>query len=408
MDDTNNHFPSKSSSPFAFPEAFDSLYTNVHKPSLKVLGLGGGGSNAINRMIELGLSGVDFIVANTDAQALNNSLAPTKIQLGPKTTRGLGAGGNPEVGKNAAEESSRLLSEALEGADMVFLTAGMGGGTGTGSIPVAAKIARSIGAVTIAVVTMPFSFEMGRRQRNASDGIKQLRPNTDTLIAIPNDRLLYVAPRDLPLDTAFRLADDVLRQAVQGITELITTPGMINVDFANVRNLMKLGGGALMSIGQGEGDDKAMKAIDQALHHPLLEATSIDNAAGILVNFTCGTELSLIEVETALTHLQAQAGGKAEIVLGVVNDPRLQDRVEAILVITGLGSPTLEETLSKVEGRRVANEKPVAQVTNTYEHNPAQFPVEANWEEELTVSSNDLDIPAFLRRGRRVAIKTSG
>jgi cell division protein FtsZ len=255
---------------------------------------------------------------------------------------------------------------------------------------------------------MPFSFEMGRRQRNASEGIKRLRPNTDTLIAIPNDRLLYVAPRDLPLDTAFRLADDVLRQAVQGITELITTPGMINVDFANVRNLMKLGGGALMSIGQGEGEDKAMKAIDQALHHPLLEATSIDNAAGILVNFTCGSELSLVEVEMALSHLQAQAGGKAEIVLGVVNDPRLQDRVEAILVITGLGSPTLEETLSKVEGRKIPQELPINPTPNTYEVNTPQFPVEANWEEELTVSSNDLDIPAFLRRSRRIAIKTMG
>ena len=407
MNDMINHLQRKST-PFDFPDDFDPLCANIHKPSLKVLGLGGGGSNAINRMIELGLSGVDFIVANTDAQALNNSLAPTQIQLGPKTTRGLGAGGNPEVGQKAAEESSKLISQALEGADMVFLTAGMGGGTGTGSIPVAAKIARSIGAVTIAVVTMPFSFEMGRRQRNASDGIKLLRPNSDTLIAIPNDRLLYVAPRDLPLDTAFRLADDVLRQAVQGITELITTPGMINVDFANVRNLMKLGGGALMSIGQGEGDDKAIKAIDQALHHPLLEATSIDNAAGILVNFTCGSELSLIEVETALSHLQTQAGGKAEIVLGVVNDPKLQDRVEAILVITGLGSPTLEETLSKVESRRVTIDKPIAQMTNIYENNSTQFPAEADWEEELTVSSNDLDIPAFLRRGRRVVIKTSG
>jgi cell division protein FtsZ len=408
MNDMIKNFQRKSSSPFNFPDDFNPLCNNIHKPSLKVLGLGGGGSNAINRMIELGLTGVDFIVANTDAQALNNSLAPTRIQLGPKTTRGLGAGGNPEVGQDAAEESSKLIAEALEGADMVFLTAGMGGGTGTGSIPVAAKIARSIGAVTIAVVTMPFSFEMGRRQRNASDGIKRLRPNTDTLIAIPNDRLLYVAPRDLPLDTAFRLADDVLRQAVQGITELITTPGMINVDFANVRNLMKLGGGALMSIGQGEGGDKAMKAIDQALHHPLLEATSIENAAGILVNFTCGSELSLVEVETALSHLQAQAGGKAEIVLGVVNDPKLQDRVEAILVITGLGSPTLEDTLSKVEGRKIPIEKQVAHATNTFEVDTPQYPVETNWEEELTVSSNDLDIPAFLRRGRRIAIKTTG
>jgi len=408
MNDDINNFQIKSSSPFNFPDDFSSLSSNIHIPSLKVLGLGGGGSNAINRMIELGLSGVDFIVANTDAQALNNSLAPTKIQLGPKTTRGLGAGGNPDTGQNAAEESSKLIAEALEGADMVFLTAGMGGGTGTGSIPVAAKIAHSLGAVTIAVVTMPFSFEMGRRQRNATEGIKRLRPNTDTLIAIPNDRLLYVAPRDLPLDTAFRLADDVLRQAVQGITELITTPGMINVDFANVRNLMKLGGGALMSIGQGEGVDKATKAIEQALHHPLLEATSIDNAAGILVNFTCGSELSLLEVETALSHLQAQAGGKAEIVLGVVNDPKLQDRVEAILVITGLGSPTLEETLSKVEGRRIPIEKPAPHVPTTFDMNTPQYPVETNWVEELTVSSNDLDIPAFLRRGRRVAVKTIG
>lgn len=408
MNDMIYNFQRKFSSPFSLPDDSNPLCTNIHKPSLKVLGLGGGGSNAINRMIELGLSGVDFIVANTDAQALSNSLAPTKIQLGPKTTRGLGAGGNPEVGQNAAEESSKLIAAALEGADMVFVTAGMGGGTGTGSIPVAAKIARSIGAVTIAVVTMPFSFEMGRRQLNASEGIKRLRPNTDTLIAIPNDRLLYVAPRDLPLDTAFRLADDVLRQAVQGITELITTPGMINVDFANIRNLMKLGGGALMSIGQGEGEDKAMKAIDQALHHPLLESTSIDNAAGILVNFTCGGELSLIEVESALSHLQAQAGGKAEIVLGVVNDPRLQDRVEAILVITGLGSPTLEETLLKVEGRKMHIERPAPPVTNSFEVNAPQYINEANWEDELTVSSNDLDIPAFLRRGRRIAIKSMG
>ena len=228
------------------------------------------------------------------------------------------------------------------------------------------------------------------------------------MIAIPNDRLLYVAPRDLPLDTAFRLADDVLRQAVQGITELITTPGMINVDFANVRNLMKLGGGALMSIGQGEGADKAMKAIDQALHHPLLDATSIDNAAGILVNFTCGSELSLVEVDAALTHLQAQAGGKAEIVLGVVNDSRLQDRVEAILVITGLGSPTLEETLSKVEGRRITIEKPFVQASKSVETESVHYAPDSSWEEELSISSNDLDIPAFLRRGRRVAIKTTG
>jgi cell division protein FtsZ len=408
MNDMIYNFQRKSSYPLSLPDNSNQIDSNIHKPSLKVLGLGGGGSNAINRMIELGLSGVDFIVANTDSQALNNSLAPTKIQLGPKTTRGLGAGGNPEVGQNAAEESAKLIAATLEGADMVFLTAGMGGGTGTGSIPVAAKIARSIGAVTIAVVTMPFSFEMGRRQRNASEGIKRLSPNTDTLISIPNDRLLDVAPRDLPLDTAFRLADDVLRQAVQGITELITTPGMINVDFANVRNLMKLGGGALMSIGQGDGEDKAMKAVEQALHHPLLQSTSIYNAAGILVNFTCGGELALYDVQSALSHLQAQAGGKAEIVLGVVNDPRLQDRVEAILVITGLGSTTLEETLSRLDVIKMPIERKSTPYPDTYELNAPQILHDEYVEEELSISSNDLDIPAFLRRGRRIAIKTMG
>jgi cell division protein FtsZ len=408
MNEMIYNFQHKSSYPFTLPDDSDQFATNVHKPSLKVLGLGGGGSNAINRMIELGLTGVDFIVANTDAQALNNSLAPTKIQLGPKTTRGLGAGGNPEVGQNAAEESSKLIAAALEGADMVFLTAGMGGGTGTGSIAVAAKIARAIGAVTIAVVTTPFSFEMGRRQRNATEGIKRLSPNTDTLISIPNDRLLDVAPRDLPLDTAFRLADDVLRQAVQGITELITTPGMINVDFANIRNLMKMGGGALMSIGQGDGENKAMNAVEQALHHPLLQSTSIENAAGMLVNFTCGGELALYDVQAALSHLQAQAGGKAEIVLGVVNDPRLEDRVEVILVITGLGSTTLEETLSRLDVSSTLVERKNLSGPDHYEVKLPEIAIDEYENQELTISSNDLDIPAFLRRGRRVAVKTMG
>jgi cell division protein FtsZ len=408
MNDMIYNFQHKSSSPSNLPDEPAPLNTNLHKPSLKVMGLGGGGSNAINRMIELGLSGVDFIVANTDSQALRSSLAPTKIQLGPRTTRGLGAGGNPEVGQAAAEESARLISAALEGADMVFLTAGMGGGTGTGSIPVAAKIARSMGAVTIAVVTTPFSFEMGRRQRNAMEGIKLLSPNADTLIAIPNDRLLEVAPRDLPLDTAFRLADDVLRQAVQGITELITTPGMINVDFANVRNLMKLGGGALMSIGQSDGEDKAMKAVEQALHHPLLQSTSIGNAAGILVNFTSGGELGLYDVQAALSYLQSQAGGRAEIVLGVVNDSSLQDRVEVILVVTGLGSTTLEETLSHLNVRKPPMERKPLAATDTFEVKAPQLLPEEYMEDELSMSTSDLDIPAFLRRGRRLSVKTVG
>ncbi len=325
------------------------LFPAPIRPVLKVLGLGGGGCNAVNRMIELGLNGVEFIAANTDHQALRNSQAPVKIQLGPQATRGLGAGGKPQVGQAAAEESRRAIADALAGADMVFLAAGMGGGTGTGSIPVAARIARQSGAVTIAVVTTPFSFEMGRRQRNAAEGLAALRPHTDTLISIPNDRLLYVAPRDLPMEVAFRLADDVLRQAVQGITELITEPGLINVDFSHIRHLMKLGGGALMSIGHGQGEGMALKAVEQALHHPLLESVCLENAAGILANFTGGDDLTLFDIQAALTSLQRQAGAQAEIVMGVINDGRMQDRVQAILVVTGLGAPSLEETLSAVK-----------------------------------------------------------
>ncbi len=368
-------------------------------PVLKVLGLGGGGCNAINRMIELGISGVDFIAANTDHQALKSSLAPVTIQLGPKLTRGLGAGGNPAIGKTAAEESAKQIAAALEGADMVFITAGMGGGTGTGSIPVAAKIARALGAVTIAIVTTPFSFEMGRRQRNAMEGLAALRPNTDTLISIPNDRLLYVAPKNLPMEVAFRLADDVLRQAVQGITELITEPGLINVDFAHIRHLMKLGGGALMSIGQGEGASKALKAIEQAINHPLLESTCLDNAAGILVNFTSGEDLTLFEVEEALNYLQNKAGMDAEIVLGVINDPRMDDRVQAILVITGLGAVSLEETLKSVNINAL-KPKPVEKQERLVETRREIRHIEPIPQVAAAAMSTNLDVPSFLRRAR--------
>lgn len=394
----------------------------LHKPVLKILGLGGGGSNAVNRMIELGIDGVEFIAANTDMQALQRSLAPKKVQLGPKFTRGLGAGGDPSVGQAAAEESEQEIRAALQGADMVFLTAGMGGGTGTGSIPVAARISRELGAVTIAIVTTPFSFERGRRQSNARNGLFQLRPNTDTLITIPNERLLYIAPRDLPLELTFRLADDVLRQAAQGITELITEPGLINVDFAHVRHIMKLGGGALMSIGHGQGDDKALKAVDQALHHPLLETATLTNAAGILVNFTSGEDLTIFEVETAVNHLKNQAGSEVEIVMGVTRDDRLMDRAQVILIATGLGAPSLEETLP---GLLTASHTPVASSSQAHNNelipaipirrsltteiaegtsstfmqssSPAAQPFEAD--PSFTIST-DLDLPAFLRQAK--------
>jgi cell division protein FtsZ len=367
----------------------------IHQPILKVLGLGGGGGNAVDRMIELGISGVDFIVANTDQQVLARSNAPVKIQLGPKLTRGLGAGGNPSIGKSAAEESWREIATALAGADMVFLTAGMGGGTGTGAIPIATQIAKKCGAVAIAVVTTPFSFEMGRRQKNASHGLDDLRKHTNTLISIPNDRLLDIAPKNLPLETAFRLADDVLRQAVQSITELITEPGLINVDFAHIRRLMKLGGGALMTIGQARGADKALEAVKQALHHPLLDDISINHAAGIIANFTAGSDLSLMEVGDALTFLQERSNPQAEIVMGTTVDDRMDDRVQVILVVTGLGASPLEEVIPGVEQKINPMKQEIIPDISHQETEVRRIP-------QVAAAAN-LDIPAFMRRQPRFA-----
>jgi cell division protein FtsZ len=368
----------------------------IHKPVLKVLGLGGGGGNAVDRMIELGINGVDFIVANTDQQVLKRSKAPTKIQLGPKVTRGLGAGGNPSVGKTAAEESWREIAAALAGADMVFLTAGMGGGTGTGSIPVATQIAKKCGAVAIAVVTTPFSFEMGRRLKNANQGLEELRKHTNTLISIPNDRLLEIAPKNLPLDTAFRLADDVLRQAVQSITELITEPGLINVDFSHIRRLMKLGGGALMTIGQAKGPEKAMEAVKQALHHPLLDDISINHAAGIIANFTAGADLTLMEVGNALNFLQEQANPQTEIVMGTTVDDRMGDRVQIILIVTGLGSSPLEEVITGAE-QKINMPHPVLMPTTSIQQQEPEI------RRIPQVATTNLDLPAFMRRQPRYA-----
>ncbi len=325
-------------------------------PVLKVIGLGGGGCNAVARMMEIGLNGVEFVAANTDLQVLTENPAPTKILLGPNTTRGLGAGGDPQKGREAAEESRKDLAAVMAGADMIFLTAGMGGGTGTGAIPVAAEIARAQGAVTIAIVTTPFTFEMGRRQKNSKDGLARLGEYTHTLVSIPNDRLLYVAPKDLPMETAFRLADDVLRQSVQGITELVTEPGLVNVDFAHIRRLILLGGGALMAIGQGQGEDKIKQALQQALHHPLMDSVQLSDARGLIVNFTGGSDLSLFEIQSALTSLQEEIGNNAEIVFGVINDEKMKDRLQVILMITGLGSPTFEETFGQLRQRSIVQE----------------------------------------------------
>ena len=410
-----NNFENKSTISSIYTAETQPVYTGVHKPVLKVLGMGGGGQNAVNRMIEFGLEGIEFIVANTDVQALKNSLAPVQIPLGSKLTRGLGAGGTPEVGLRAAEESATAIRSALQGADMVFLTAGMGGGTGTGSIGIAAKIARSLGAVTVAIVTTPFTFEGSRRCKNAAWGLERLSPNTDTMISIPNDRLLDVAPKSLSLEMSFRLADDVLRQAVKGITDLIVTPKFINVDFANIANLMKLGGGALMSSGQGTGEYRAIQAIDQALHHPMLDSATMDTPAGILVNFTSGGDLSLLEVNAAMEYLHKQIGHPAETIMGIAYEERLQDKVEVILVATGLGSRSLEEALpgfnttprrpAMKEENKTLNETPVR--TGSMEMSDAQQSSQRSAKTNVRAlvleapagsASNDLDIPAFLRR----------
>jgi len=362
------------------------------QPVLKVIGLGGGGQNTVDRMIELGLSGIEFISANTDAQVLLKSLAPVKIQLGPILTRGLGAGGDPSIGEAAAEESLNALSAALAGADMVFLTAGMGGGTGTGAISVAAKVAKSIGAVVVAIVSMPFSFEVGHRQKNAREGMKKLQQHTDTMISVPNDRLLQFAPRDLPLELAFRLADDVLRQGVQGISELITQPGLINVDFSHIRTMMKNGGGSLLAIGTGEGPNKTEEALEHALHHPMLETINVADASGIIANFTGGKDLAFMEVMESLNHLQKMARPDATIVPGVVTDDRMEDRVQLILVLTGIGATSVDSSAipsEEEESGDIEISEPIS--LNT-------FQTSGNSQVTMAGSPTNLDVPAFMRR----------
>jgi len=378
--------------------------TSYAKPKIVVIGLGGGGSNAVNRMIESGMQGVTFVVANTDAQALAINHAPNKIQLGPKLTRGLGAGGLPTVGESAAEESTKELSSILQGADMVFLTAGMGGGTGTGAISIAAKVAKSCGAVTIAIVTKPFSFELGRRQTNAATGIERLREYTDTLIVIPNDKLIEIAPRDLPLEMAFTLADDVLRQGVQGISELITETGLLNVDFSHIKNIMNRGGGALMSIGTGSGPNKVQEAIEKALHHPLLDEIDLYSATGMIANFTGSQDMSFKDVTDALKTLQDATGGHADVIPGIITDDRMEDRVQLILIVTGIGAPKANFMQSSYSGlvQNPINEIPPV-VTDQGHSTDSETLDEIGLDQYPSQSfpADNLSVPAFLRRRTR-------
>ncbi len=305
--------------------------------NLKVVGVGGGGTNAVNRMIDSGIKGVDFICINTDAQALNLSRAPIKLQIGENITRGLGAGANPEVGEKAADESKDDIMEYLKGADMIFITAGMGGGTGTGGAPVIAQIAREVGALTVGVVTKPISFEGRRRMNVALQGIERLKDSVDTLIVIPNDRLLQVVPRDASILDAFKVADDVLRHGVQGISDLVCVPGLINLDFADVRTVMMDTGSALMGIGVAQGENRAKEAAMQAIASPLLE-TSIDGAKGVLMNVTGGPDLGLFEVTEAADIISQAADPDANIIFGAVINDNFENTVQITVIATGFDS----------------------------------------------------------------------
>jgi cell division protein FtsZ len=302
---------------------------------IKVVGVGGGGSNAVNRMVQAGLEGVEFIVANTDLQALKLNAAPNKIQIGAKLTKGLGAGADPNVGRQAALEDTDKLIEALDGADMVFVTTGMGGGTGTGAAPVIASLASELGALTIAVVTKPFRFEGKKRQTQAERGLEELRDCVDTVITIPNERLLATIARTTSLTDAFTSADDVLRQAIQGISDLILVPGLINLDFADVKTIMAGMGIAIMGTGLGEGPNRAMDAANLAVSSPLLEDASVKGARGVIINVTGGSDLSLIEVSEASAIIQEAAHEEANIIFGAVVDPRMEGRVKITVIATG-------------------------------------------------------------------------
>src|SRR3990172_7429452 len=355
---------------------------------IKVVGVGGGGSNAVNRMIEQGMSGIEFMAINTDAQALLLANAPRRVRIGDKLTRGLGAGGNPEVGQKAAEESQEELYEVLRGADMVFIAAGLGGGTGTGAAPIVAQIARELGALTIGVVTRPFTFEGTKRLQSADAGANKLKEHVDTLIVIPNDRLLQIVDKRASLQDSFRLADDVLRQGIQGISELITVPGLINLDFADVRTIMSEGGAALMAVGRGSGEDRARVAAEQAISSSLLDIT-IDGARGILFNVTGGPNLSLFEVNQAAAIIKETAHPDVNLIFGAVIDPTIGDELRVTVIATGF------EQTGPARGT-AARRAPTTRRDGKVEVAVEAAPIEAF--QPSAFDLNDLDIPAFLRR----------
>jgi len=384
---------------------------------IKVIGVGGAGTNAVNRMIATGMDGVEFIVANTDAQQLRDSLAPVKIQLGAKLTRGLGAGANPEVGRDAANEDRDHITKALKGADMIFITAGMGGGTGTGAAPVVAEVAKELGALVIGVVTKPFKVEGKRRMSQAEEGIRNLKAKVDTLITIPNDLLLKIIDRKTPIEDAFKLADDILRQGVQGIADLIMVTGIVNVDFADVKTVMKETGDALMGVGIGTGENKVQEAVHMAINSPLLEETSIEGAKAVLINIAGGNDLSLHEVNDVTNEITRQVDPEANIIFGTTVDPALDDKVRITVIATGFDrKKNMLSTNSMITKPKETFKEPARETTGTPltvidGKQDLSRPKTTNIDKRFNInydmpdrkprrdfSHEDLDIPAFLRR----------
>jgi cell division protein FtsZ len=383
----------------------DEKFENSAK--MKVIGVGGAGGNALNTMVEGGLQGVDFISINTDAQALEQNKAQTKIQIGKRLTQGLGAGANPEIGRRAIEEDKDEVIEAVQNADMVFITAGMGGGTGTGAAPIVAEIAKDHGALTVGIVTKPFHFEGMKRMQRADQGIEELRRNVDTLIIIPNQRLFAVVDKSTPLLDAFKVADEVLLHATKGISDLIAIPGLINLDFADVRTVMAEMGHALMGTGYANGEGKAVQAAQQAISSPLLEGVSIKGAQGVLVNITGGSQMTLHEISEATTIIYEEAGDKANIIFGAVIDENLQDSIFVTVIATGFDSDTRFQAVPKrveeKEQERVNLDLPTFMREKQKQQNVAktislkqETPKEENG--DLKLPLDDFDIPTFLRK----------
>jgi cell division protein FtsZ len=370
---------------------------------IKVVGVGGGGSNAVDRMIEEGLGGVEFFAINTDSQALARSNARNRIRIGEKLTRGLGAGGNPEIGKKAAEESADELYEALRGADMVFITCGMGGGTGTGAAPVVAQVAKELGALTIGVVTRPFIFEGSRRMQAAEAGIEDLKSKVDTLIVIPNERLIQIMDKRTPLNQSFRMADDVLRQGIQGISEVITVPGLINLDFADVRTVMSEGGAALMAVGIAEGDDRARRAAEMAISSHLLDVT-IDGARGILFNVTGGPDMSLFEVHEAASIIRQAAHPDCNVIFGSVVDDKMKDTIRITVIATGFEHNGVPRRTIRSAATPTTVTRPMPSQTRpatqpAFERAPQDEHAQTvQSTRSSTLDPDNLELPSFLRR----------